>query len=192
MNSAEAERTEAAKLPKDDVVGVLLTQHARIRDLFAEVKEAEGERRQQKFDELRGLLAVHETAEEMIVRPVAKKAASEREATARNSEEKEANRVLSELEKMEVTSDEFRRMLGELESSVSEHANLEERDEFPALIDHCSEDERSQMGSRLLAAERAAPTHPHPTAAGSTPAQWTVGPFASLVDRARDAIARTG
>lgn len=192
MNSAAAERAEAAKLPKDDVVGVLLSQHARIRDLFAEVKSAEGEHRRRKFDELRGLLAVHESAEEMIVRPVAKKAASEREATARNAEEKEASRVLAELERMEFTSEEFRSTLGELESSVSEHANLEERDEFPALIDHCSEDERIQMGSRLLAAERAAPTHPHPGAAGSTPAQWTVGPFASLLDHARDAIARAG
>jgi hypothetical protein len=34
----------------------------------------------------------------------------------------------------------------------------------------------------------AVPTHPHPAAAGSPTAQWTFGPFASLVDRARDAV----
>lgn len=56
-------------MPDDDVVGILLRQHARIRALFGEVRGAEGARKQDAFNELRGLLAVHETAEEMIVRP---------------------------------------------------------------------------------------------------------------------------
>jgi hypothetical protein len=34
------------------------------------VKHAEGRRKQQAFDELRILLAAHETAEEMVLRPV--------------------------------------------------------------------------------------------------------------------------
>ena len=42
--------------------------------------------------------------------------------------------------------------------------------------------------SDVKAAEKTAPTHPHPSTAGSPAAQWAVGPFASLVDRARDAI----
>ncbi|QIZ39755.1 hypothetical protein FDZ84_24330 [Saccharopolyspora sp. ASAGF58] len=99
---AQTERQEAARLP--DVVRVLLEQHARIRGLFAEVKNAQGEQKRNRFDELRALLAVHETAEELVLRPIAKKTAGDAEAEARNYEEEEANQVLAEHEKMDVNS----------------------------------------------------------------------------------------
>ena len=44
------------------------------------------------------------------------------------------------------------------------------------------------MGAVLRAVEKIAPTHPHPFTAGSPIAQWMVGPWASVIDRARDAI----
>ncbi|MFF3753236.1 hemerythrin domain-containing protein [Streptomyces sp. NPDC002018] len=192
MNEADMERAQAAEMPEDDVVAILLRQHARIRDLFAEVKNAQGEVKQQAFDELRALLAVHETAEEMIVRPVAKETAGKAEADARNQEEKEANKVLAQLEKMDVTDAQFDARLAEFERAVIEHATHEEREEFPAVRGGRSEDQLRDMGRRLLAAEKIAPTRPHPAAAGSPMAQWTVGPFASLVDRTRDAITHSG
>lgn len=188
MSSATQERQEAAQLPQDHIVGILLTQHARIRDLFGEVHSARGDEKKEKFDELRGLLAVHETAEEMILRPVTKKEAGESQAEARNREEKEANKVLTELEKMDLSSPEFEAKLTELERAVAEHADHEEQEEFPAVRRGCSPEQLQTMGKRLLTAEKAAPTHPHPTAAGSPAAQWTAGPFASLVDRARDVL----
>ncbi|HET6634835.1 MAG TPA: hemerythrin domain-containing protein [Streptomyces sp.] len=188
MSEAQAERDQAARLPDGDVVGVLLEQHARIRDLFADVKTAEGEHKQQAFDELRALLAVHETAEEMILRPVAKETAGAEEAEARNHEEAEANKVLAELEKMDVSSVEFDRTLAEFEHAVSAHAEHEEAEEFPAVHAARTEDELVGMGSRLRKAERIAPTHPHPGAAGNPKAQWAVGPFASLVDRTKDTL----
>jgi hemerythrin superfamily protein len=185
---ADAERRQAAQLPEGDVVGILLEQHARIRDLFTDVKGAAGDHKQQAFDELRALLAVHETAEEMIVRPVAKDTAGEQEAEARNHEEEEANKVLAELEKMDVRSAEFDAQFAKFERAVIDHAEREEQEEFPAVHDGRTEDQLRSMGTRLRAAEKIAPTHPHPSAAGSPTAQWTVGPFASLVDRTRDAI----
>ncbi len=192
MSEANAERAQAAKLPEGDVVAILLEQHARIRDLFSDVKGAQGDHKQQAFDELRALLAVHETAEEMIVRPVAKETAGAQEADARNHEEEEANKVLAELEKMDVSSPEFDALLAKFEQAVIDHAEHEEREEFPAIHAGRTEEQLKGMGSRLRAAERIAPTHPHPGAAGSPMAQWTVGPFASLVDRTKDAIKKAG
>ncbi|MES4903504.1 MULTISPECIES: hemerythrin domain-containing protein [unclassified Streptomyces] len=188
MSDADTERRLAAQMPEGDVVGILLEQHARIRDLFADVKSAEGKHKQQAFDELRALLAVHETAEEMIVRPVARETAGKQEADARNHEEAEANKVLAALEKMDVTSAEFDIRLAEFERAVVDHAEHEENEEFPLVHEGRSEDQLRRMGTMLRAAEKVAPTHPHPTAAGSPVAQWSVGPFASLVDRTRDAI----
>ncbi|OEU90421.1 hemerythrin [Streptomyces abyssalis] len=188
MSNAALERAEAAKLPQDDIIGILLTQHARIRELFAEVHMARGDEKKAKFSELRAQLAVHEAAEEMILRPVAKKQAGESEAMNRNEEEAEAGRILAELERMDLAGSQFEAKLTEFEKAVGDHADHEEQEEFPAVRAGCSQEQRQKMGRRLRKAERAAPTRPHPAAAGSPAAQWTVGPFASLVDRARDAM----
>jgi hemerythrin superfamily protein len=190
MGDATEDRRKAAELPEGDVVRVLLEQHARIRDLFAEVKSETGEHKKQAFDELRALLAVHETAEEMVLRPVTKRVDDRggKVADARNQEESEANKVLKDLESLDVDSADFDARLAEFEKAVDSHAEAEESEEFPLILDSCDESERQTMGSHMLTAEKIAPTHPHPSTAGSTPAQFAVGPIASLIDRTRDAI----
>ena len=107
MGNATEDRRKAAELPDGDVIRVLLNQHARIHDLFDEVESSRGEQRQQAFEELRALLAMHETAEEMVLRPVTAKTAGQDVVDARNHEESEANEVLEELEKLEVSSADF-------------------------------------------------------------------------------------
>ena len=189
MNLAEKERQAAAALPSGSVLAVLYDQHARIRELFALVSSADNpQAKQTVFDHLRELLAVHEAGEEMVVRPATKKLGGGEVADARNQEESEAAHVLADLEKMDVTSAQFARALGEFEQAVSDHAQHEEDEEFPRILAGVSAEDQQKMGERLLKAEKAAPTHPHPGAAGSTPAQYTVGPFAALLDKAKDAM----
>lgn len=187
MGSAAEDRATAAQLPEGDVVRILLEQHARIRELFSEVSSATSETREGVFAELRALLAVHETAEEMVLRPVTNEYADE-VAAARNAEEAEANEVLAELEKLDLESPEFLTRITTFEQSVIRHAEAEEHEEFPVVLAHCDEAMRQRMGKQVLAAESLAPTHPHPSVAGSTGAQFAVGPFLSLVDKARDAF----
>ncbi|SEG95586.1 Hemerythrin HHE cation binding domain-containing protein [Actinacidiphila yanglinensis] len=177
-------------LPEGDVVALLLEQHTRIRELFSRVSAAQGDNKKEAFDALRALLAVHEAGEELVVRPAAKKAAGAREADARNAEEKEASEVLRKLEGMDVSSPEFDATLAEFEQAVDDHATHEEREEFPALISECSTDERQKMGARLRRAEHLAPTHPHPSAAGNPTMLALAGPFAAMMDKAKDAIGR--
>lgn len=187
MGSAAEDRAKAAELPEGDVIRILLEQHARIRELFAEVTSATGDERQQAFDTLRALLAVHETAEEMVLRPVTSEHA-DGVADARNEEEAEANKVLAELEKLDVDGLEFSQQIASFEQAVVRHAEAEEHDEFPLVIAHCDEAMRARMGKQVLAAESLAPTHPHPMAAGHTSAQFAMGPFLSMIDRAKDAL----
>jgi hemerythrin superfamily protein len=179
MGQATAER---------DVIDILLTQHGRVRELFSEVKSTDGEHKKQVFDELRALLAVHETAEEMILRPVSAKVAGAEIADARNEEESQANKVLATLEKMDVTSADFDRQLAQFEQAVNLHAENEESQEFPRVREGIDAGQRAKMGAALTAVESFAPTHPHPSTAGSPAAQWAVGPFASIVDRTKDAL----
>ena len=189
MGDAMEDRAKARALPEGDVIRVLLEQHAQIRDLFTEVKTHTGEEQQGAFDALRGLLAVHETAEEMVLRPVTEKVVGEQVAEARNHEEQDANAVLAHLEKMSLQDPDFAAQFEAFEKAVDKHAESEEQEEFPQILATCDEDQRQTMGRKVKAAEAIAPTHPHPSVEPGSTQQRMVGPFAAMVDRAKDAIA---
>ncbi len=95
----------------DDVVKFLKDQHNLIKDMFEEVLSASTtEARETAFFELRKLLAVHETAEEMVVHPRATTRgalAATRSSTRVLHEEHEAKQQLSELEGMDIGSQQF-------------------------------------------------------------------------------------
>ena len=188
MSDVTGAAARAVDQPQGDMIAILLEQHQRIRELFAHVKGAEGKHKQQAFDELRALLAVHETAEEMVLRPISGRDAGAEVTAALNEEEREATRTLTVLEMMDVSGAEFDQMFAEFERAVLDHASHEERDEFPLVRAREDRDTLMAIGRTLRAVERVAPTHPHPSTAGSPAAQWAVGPFASLVDRTLDAM----
>jgi hypothetical protein len=169
------------------VVDVLLKQHDRIRELFAEVETKFGEQRQEAFSTLRRLLAVHETAEEMIVHPFARHHVGNEVIDARLSEEHAAKQALSDLDGMEVNDPQFGTQLQLLKGLVFDHAAHEESDEFDRLREELGSKEAELMGAAVLAAEAVAPTHPHPGVESAT-ANVVAGPVAALVDRTRDAI----
>src|SRR3979490_2487741 len=87
----------------DDVVKFLKGQHNLIKDMFDEVLSASDRKAREKaFVDLRQLLAVHETAEEMVVHPRARREVSDGDeiVEARLHEEHAAKEQLSKLEKM--------------------------------------------------------------------------------------------
>jgi len=178
-------------LSDDDVVAVLARQHRRIRALFAELFGEDGrDARHHCFWELRTLLVVHETAEQLVVRPVSTPLVPPDLAERRGMEEKEATLLLADLEDIDVGCEEFDARLAQLESIVLGHLRAEEIEEFAPLVEHTSEDDRIRMGRRVIAAERLAPTRPHPGLSGSPPRPLaTLGPPAAIIDRVRDAVA---
>jgi hemerythrin superfamily protein len=180
--------TPQEPLHAENVIDILLRQHDRIREEFIQVKAATGPERQQRFVELRALLVAHETAEEMVLRPITTQVAGPEVAEARNAEEKEANQVLARLDHLDATSPEFDALFREFQEMVLHHAAQEEEHEFPPVQKGRTEAELASMGQVLLAVEKIAPTRPHPSTAGSTTLQWAVGPVASVLDRARDAL----
>jgi len=180
--------TQYEPLHEEDVIEILLRQHERIREGFIQVKAATGAQRRRRFAELRALLVAHETAEEMVLRPVSAQVAGTHVADARNAEEKAANEVLARLDDLDPTGEEFITLLRQFQEMVLEHAAQEEEHEFPLIEKGRSADDLASMGQVLLAVEKIAPTHPHPSTAGSPTLQWAVGPVVSVLDRARDAL----
>jgi hypothetical protein len=158
--------------------------------MFDEVLHAsEPEAREKAFVELRQLLAIHETAEEMLVHPRVRRDFKEGDAIvdALLTQEHDAKEQLSKIEKLDITSQEFIDELTKLRDAVLEHAEQEERDEFPHLQTELDDAELKRMGDAVRAAEAIAPTRPHP-GVESAKLNFAVGPFASMLDRARDLI----
>jgi hypothetical protein len=185
---------EAAINSKDDVVAFLQGQHNEIKRLFAETLNAgDTQSREKSFFELRRLLAVHETAEEMVVHPLARRkiAFGEGIADARLSEEKEAKQLLVKIEKMDVDSAEFVNALSELQTAVVAHAGREEREEFSKLHEALDDDDLKRAAMMARVAESIAPTRPHPAVNLAT-VNMAAGPFAAMLDRARDALKEIG
>lgn len=176
-----------------DVIQFLIGQHEQIKSAFAETLAASGKAREQAFVNLRRLLAVHETAEEEIVHPRAKRRVhnGDKIIDARLDEEHEAKTVLAELEKLDVDDQSFTDTLSKLRDAVVRHAEQEEKLEFVKLEQELGGDELEHMGRAAKLAEAIAPTRPH-AGVESQVANLFVGPFAALLDRARDAIMGKG
>lgn len=190
MGDATEDMQKAAELPEGDVIRILLEQHARIRTLFKDIHDAAVESRGPLFAELRATLVVHETAEQLILRPVSDKVTDHAVVQGRIDEEEEATKVLADLEKLDPESSEFHELLTAFERSVNEHAEAEEELEFPAVLAGCTDAQRQKLGRMITAAEKIAPTRPHPAVAGSAAATVLTLPIASIVDRTRDAISK--
>jgi hemerythrin superfamily protein len=174
----------------DEVVAFLKAQHNLIEDMFDEVLLAsDPQAREKPFLELRQLLAVHETAEEMVVHPRVRREADAGDAIvdARLAEEHEAKELLSQIEKLHTTSQQFIDELTKLRDAVLDHAEHEENEEFPVLQREVDADDLKRMATAVRAAEAIAPTRPH-AGVESAKLNFVVGPFASMLDRARDLI----
>jgi len=174
----------------DEVIGFLKAQHNLIEDMFDQVLLAsDPQAREKPFVQLRQLLAVHETAEEMIVHPRVRREVDGIDyiVDARLEEEHDAKELLSSIEKIDITSQEFIDELTKLRDAVLDHAQHEETYEFPKLQKELDADELKRLGAAVRAAEAIAPTRPHP-GVESAALNFAVGPFASMLDRARDLI----
>jgi iron-sulfur cluster repair protein YtfE (RIC family) len=170
-----------------DVVDLLIEQHMQIRDLFLEVEAATGDTRREAFHRLVKLLAVHETAEEQLVRPLTRLSVDggNQIADDRLAEEHDAKETLVALEEMGPHAPEFTRLLSQLRAAVLEHAAKEEAYEFRYLRQDVPAIQLRALVPVVKAAAAIAPTRPHPGVESAT-ANTVLGPVLSLFDRTKD------
>jgi hemerythrin superfamily protein len=172
-----------------DVVDFLIGQHHTIRDLFSEVADSTGPVRRTAFERLVRLLAVHETAEEQLVHPLARMSGrgSGDVVASRLAEEREAKETLQYLERMGPDAPGFDTVFAEFRGKVLAHARHEEVDEFPRLRASVPAAQLHALVLMVKAAEAVAPTHPHP-GVESAAANYLAGPALSLFDRTKDLV----
>lgn len=173
---------------QEDVIQLLVRQHGELRELFDEVEVAKGAERTDAFHRLVRLLAVHETAEEEIVHPAARKGeGGDAIVDARVAEERRAKELLVTMDKIGPDAEGFDTLLVQLRDDVLAHAEHEEREEFPRLRAAYDDDRLRAMAKAVRAAETIAPTRPHP-GVESPVANMLLGPPIALFDRTRDLI----
>lgn len=177
-------------VPEPDVVDTLVAQHMQIRDLMVEVLTGDADHRAEPLAHLVALLSVHETAEEEVVHPVARQLEAGESAVVddRVNEEHDAKQLLGQLDGMDPHDEQFMPLFTKLRSSVLTHAIAEQRYEFNHIRHKTPAGQRASMSTIVQAAQKVAPTHPHP-GMESAKKNMLLGPAAAIVDRARDAIA---
>ncbi|MEU6845631.1 hemerythrin domain-containing protein [Streptomyces sp. NPDC046716] len=175
----------------NDVTTLLKAQHERIRELFIEVINTKGDERKRHYHDLVRLLAVHETAEEEVVHPYARRhiEGGDDVVKARVSEEEKAKEVLAELEDLDPDSTEFLDKFATLHRDVVAHAEAEEREEFAHFDKAADRGTLQNLGRAVKAAEALAPTRPHP-GTDTAVKNLAVAPVATVIDRTRDALRR--
>jgi hemerythrin superfamily protein len=173
---------------KTDVIEEVLKDHNEIKELFTRVEQSIGDQKREAFEELVRKLAVHETAEQEVVHPLARKAEASDVVEERLTEEKEGERALSELVKMGVEAPEFKDMFEQLKADVLFHASKEETDEHPKIRSGVKAAQLEKLAAIYRAAEATAPTRPHPSGPTSAAGNLAVGPVVAIMDRARDAV----
>jgi hemerythrin superfamily protein len=176
---------------REDVIAVLQGQHEQIRQAFTDLETAPADRRHDLFQNLVRMLAVHETVEEEVVHPVARRLEdAETVVKARLEEERRAKELLSKMDEMGPEADGFDTSLRQLRDAVLAHAQHEEQEEFPLLRKGQSADRLRAMAVTIRAVEKIAPTRPHPgleTAVENA----LLGPPMAIMDRVRDALHKT-
>ena len=171
----------------EDVIDLLTRQHEEIRRLFADLELARADAREPLFHELVRLLSVHETAEQELVHPAIRELGGAEVVEARVAEEHRATELLSTLTKLGPDADGFDTLLEQLRDDVLAHARHEESAEFPILRQGVDRERLVSMAGAVRAAERIAPTRPHP-GVESPAANFLLGPPLAIMDRVRDAV----
>lgn len=173
-----------------DIVDVLLGHHQQIKLLFGQLDTATGGHKQELFAELVGLLAVHESVEEMLVHPLAAQELPDGEQVVqpRLVEEQDAKQALAELYDMGVEDPRFDGELFALRDAVAAHAHAEEELEFAQLREVSDPQTLQRMALAAKAAAALAPTRPHPGVPPTAAANLLFGAPLAVFDRVRDAL----
>jgi hemerythrin superfamily protein len=173
-----------------DVVDILTTDHHEVLDLVSRIPSADPAQRRDMADTVIAELMRHSVAEEMHVYPAMRDHLPGGESSVQHDieEHQQLVEVMKELEDVDASDARFLETLGRLEAVLRDHVSDEESEQFPQLRAHLSREQLVEMGTKVEAAKKAAPTRPHPSAPHSELFHKTVGPGVGLVDRLRDKL----
>lgn len=180
-----------AQTSADDVVDILTTDHREMLWLLELIEEtSDPAERRALADAATAEIVRHSIAEELFVYPVYSREidGGADEVEHDKQEHQELEETLVKLEAVDAEDPEFLRLIRELKGQLDHHADDEESDQFPKLRAAISAEELVDLGQKVEAAKKVAPTRPHPGSPNSELFHMTVGMGVGMVDRLRDAL----
>ncbi|GAA0916210.1 hypothetical protein GCM10009558_025730 [Virgisporangium aurantiacum] len=166
-----------------DMVDRLTEQHDRIEHQFRHFLRATGDARHTAFRRLAGLIAVHETVEEEIVRPLTRHCDPDGHlADHLLADEHQISDALADAARADTTI-EPAKAVRVLWSMMRAHSRQEEHEEYPRLRMVVPADELRGLADAVRGAEEAADT-------GDEQSESLGGWLPRTADRVRDALRR--
>jgi hemerythrin superfamily protein len=175
----------------EDVIDVLVSDHREVTALIGNIWSVTDPMiRRDLTDTAISELVRHAVAEEMYVYPAMRKYLEDGEKAVEHDveEHKQLERVMKQLEAVDVSGPEFDASLRELETVLADHVQDEESEQFPELRRRVPQEELTELAGKVETAKKLAPTRPHPGAPNSELFHKLVGPGVGLVDRLRDKL----
>jgi hemerythrin superfamily protein len=175
-----------------DIIDLLTNDHAEVNQLFGRFSQAsKPETKDELGKEIIQELSIHAAVEEQFVYPLIRKKVDGGDDLVNHAieEHQEVKQLLSDLEKLDSSDSQYTTKMDKVISSVREHVEEEEGDVFPKLKESTPAETREKVGSVVEKAKSVVPTHPHPLVPGTATAQLLAGPWAAIVDKARDLLA---
>lgn len=187
-----------------DAFEVLARDHAEVKQMLTELEmgtvrqgAATAEqltRRKKLAEQLVIEESKHEAVEEMYFWPAVREHLPDGDELADTAiaQEDEGKEVLNKLDKLDAGTPEFERLLAEFIRAGREHIAYEENHVWPGLRRALTAEQAGELGGKLEAGKKTAPTRPHPRTPASPGALKTAGPLAAAADKARDAMTNRG
>ena len=136
----------------------------------------------------------HEAVEEMYFWPAVREHLPNGDQLADTAigQEDEGKEVLDKLDKLNVGDPEFEKLLAEFTRAGREHIDYEETQVWPGLRAALTAEQSQEIGKKIEAGKKTAPTRPHPRTPSSPGVLKATGPVVAAADKARDAITHRG
>jgi hemerythrin superfamily protein len=135
--------------PPVNAIKLLKQQHDEVKALFQKIEKAEGEEKEQLFDEIADALAVHAAIEEKEFYPATKSARTEELLEEAVEEHLSVKRIIADLLEMSPSEGQFDAKISVLKEQVEHHVEEEEGDLFPKVKKLLSAEELEDLGTAM-------------------------------------------
>lgn len=132
----------------------------------------------------------HEAIEEQYFWPAVRESLDGGDELADRAvgQEEAGKKLLQQLHDGAPGEAEYHDALQSFVAAAREHIAFEQDVVWPRFAEAVSQGERDELGKKLEAAKKVAPTRPHPDTPSTSTVQKTVGVGAAMVDHVRDAV----
>ena len=175
------------------MLDILAADHDQIIGLCAQLADGTtGDElpRHQVVDDLVAVLSRHISAEEQYLFPTVRATLADGHLLADEelTEDVSMQQTLKDLHAASPTDAGFPALVDAITTQVRRHAQRATHEIFPRLREACSPAELIRLGNRVVIAEEAAPTRPHPATPVTPPVNKIVDPAVGMVDKVRDVL----